>query len=99
MSPDPMQQAEDVIDRIQEVLESISITSSSFPDIQNPFNKSFLPEITLGSTPVGQLPPLVSGATATPNIIGAQNISIPYNQLPTQEQKLQRIDTVNKAVR
>ena len=76
-APDPMQQAEDVIDRIQEVLESTSITSSSFPDIQNPFNKSLLPEINLGSTPVGQLPPLVSGATPTPNIIGGQNVSIP----------------------
>jgi len=76
-APDPMQQAEDVIDRIQEVLESTSITSSSFPDIENPFNKSLLPEINLGSTPVGQLPPLVSGATPTPNIVGGQNVSIP----------------------
>jgi hypothetical protein len=79
-APDPMQQAEDVIDRIQEVLESTSITSSSFPDIENPFNKSLLPEINLGSTPVGQLPPVITGATATPNIIGAQNISLPSQQ-------------------
>jgi hypothetical protein len=79
-APDPMQQAEDVIDRIQEVLESTSITSSSFPDIENPFNKSLLPEINLGSTPVGQLPPVITGATATPNIIGGQNISLPSQQ-------------------
>jgi hypothetical protein len=65
----------------------------SFLQSENPFKN--LPEPTLG--PVGNIPTNV--LNTTPNIIGAQNISIPYNQLPTQEQKLQRIDTVNKAVR
>ena len=37
--------------------------------IKNPFDKSLLPEINLGSTPVGQLPPLVSGAT--PSVVNA----------------------------
>jgi hypothetical protein len=77
-APDPMQQAEDVIDRIQEVLESTSITSSSFPEIKNPFDKSLLPEINLGSTPVGQLPPLVSGAT--PSVV---NANARYGSIPT----------------
>ncbi len=77
-APDPMQQAEDVIDRIQEVLESTSITSSSFPDIENPFNKSLLPEINLGSTPVGQLPPVVSGAT--PSVV---NANAKFGSIPT----------------
>jgi len=95
-APDPMQQAEDVIDRIQEVLESTSITSSSFPDIQNPFNKSLLPEINLGSTPVGQLPPLVSGATPTPNIIGGQNVSIPTVVGKTTAEELNEVFTNNR---
>ena len=77
-APDPMQQAEDVIDRIQEVLESTSITSSSFPNIENPFNKSLLPEINLGSTPVGQLPPVVSGAT--PSVV---NANARFGSIPT----------------
>ena len=77
-APDPMQQAEDVIDRIQEVLESTSITSSSFPDIENPFNKSLLPEINLGNTPVGQLPPVVSGAT--PSVV---NANARFGSIPT----------------
>ena len=73
-----MQQAEDVIDRIQEVLESTSITSSSFPEIKNPFDKSLLPEINLGSTPVGQLPPLVTGAT--PSVV---NANAKFGNIPT----------------
>ena len=77
-APDPMQQAEDVIDRIQEVLESTSITSSSFPEIKNPFDKSLLPEINLGSTPVGQLPPLVTGAT--PSVV---NANAKFGNIPT----------------
>ena len=77
-APDPMQQAEDVIDRIQEVLESTSITSSSFPEIKNPFDKSLLPEINLGSTPVGQLPPLVTGAT--PSVV---NANAKFGSIPT----------------
>ena len=77
-APDPMQQAEDVIDRIEEVLESTSITSSSFPEIKNPFDKSLLPEINLGSTPVGQLPPVVSGAT--PSVV---NANAKFGNIPT----------------
>ena len=54
-------------------MEYVPLTSDYFPDLLNPFDN--LPQPTLG--PVGQLPPLVSGATPTPNIIGGQNVSIP----------------------
>ena len=90
-APDPMQQAEDVIDRIQEVLESTSITSSSFPDIENPFNKSLLPEINLGSTPVGQLPPVVSGATPSVVNANARFGSIPTIVGQTTEEEFNKI--------
>jgi hypothetical protein len=69
----PFEQAEDIIDNIIDILEYVPLTSDYFPDLLNPFNN--LPQPTLG--PVGQLPPLVSGATPTPNIIGGQNVSIP----------------------
>ena len=95
--PDAMQQAEDVIDRIEEVLGSASISSDSFPDIENPFRKSLLPEINLGSTPAGQLPPVVTGAAATPGFVGQQNVNIPFTQLP-EDQKLERIDQVDKLI-
>ena len=90
-APDPMQQAEDVIDRIQEVLESTSITSSSFPNIENPFNKSLLPEINLGSTPVGQLPPVVSGATPSVVNANARFGSIPTIVGQTTEEEFNKI--------
>ena len=95
--PDAMQQAEDVIDRIEEVLGSASISSDSFPDIENPFRKSLLPEINLGSTPAGQLPPVVTGAAATPGFVGQQNVNIPFTQLP-EDQKLEKIDQVDKLI-
>ena len=69
----PFEQAEDIIDNIIDILEYVPLTSDYFPDLLNPFDN--LPQPTLG--PVGQLPPLVSGATPTPNIIGGQNVSIP----------------------
>ena len=77
-TPNAMQQAEDVIDRIEEVLGSASISSDSFPDIENPFRKSLLPEINLGSTPAGQLPPVVSGAT--PSVV---NANAKFGSIPT----------------
>jgi hypothetical protein len=95
--PNAMQEAEDVIDRIEEVLGSVSISSDSFPDIENPFRKSLLPEINLGSTPAGQLPPVVTGAAATPGFVGQQNVNIPFTQLP-EDQKLERIDQVDKLI-
>ena len=84
--PNPYAQAEDVIDRIQEVLESVSLASNNFPDIQNPFDKSLLPEINLGATPVNQLPPLVTGAT--PSVVNANQKfgNVPFASLPEQQQ-------------
>jgi len=90
-APDPMQQAEDVIDRIQEVLESTSITSSSFPDIENPFNKSLLPEINLGSTPVGQLPPVITGADTNVVAQNARFGSVPTIVGQTTEEEFSKI--------
>jgi len=90
-APDPMQQAEDVIDRIQEVLESTSITSSSFPDIENPFNKSLLPEINLGSTPVGQLPPVITGADTNVVAQNARFGSVPTITGQTTEEEFSKI--------
>jgi hypothetical protein len=78
--PNPYESAQGIIDSIRDQLSSTSLRGDLFPEIQNPFNKLFLPEITLGSTPAGQLPPVITGATATPNIIGAQNITLPVQQ-------------------
>jgi len=90
-APDPMQQAEDVIDRIQEVLESTSITSSNFPEIKNPFDKSLLPEINLGSTPVGQLPPVITGADTNVVAQNARFGSVPTITGQTTEEEFSKI--------
>ena len=84
--PNPYAQAEDVIDRIKEVLESVSLAGDNFPDIENPFDKALLPEINLGSTPVNQLPPVVTGAN--PSVINANQRfgSVPFTSLPEDKQ-------------
>ena len=76
--PDPYESAQGIIDSITDQLSSVSLRGDLFPEIQNPFNKLFLPEITLGSTPVGQLPPVVSGAT--PSVV---NANARYGSIPT----------------
>ena len=58
-APNPFDAAVDVMDRIRDVLESVSVRGDVFPDIQNPFSN--LPEPTLG--PAASLP----GLPAMPN--------------------------------
>ena len=70
----PFEQAEDIIDNIIDILEYVPLTSDYFPDLLNPFKN--LPEPTLG--PVGQLPPVVSGAT--PSVV---NANAKFGSIPT----------------
>jgi len=89
--PNPFEAAEDIIDTIQEILSETPVSLDVFPELPNPFRQSIIPN--LGSTPAGQLPPTV--ANATPGFIGQQNVSIPYTQLQTEDQKLDRINKVD----
>ena len=68
---------------------TIIITNENIPDINNPFKN--LPKPDLGNTPVGQLPPLVSGATPSVVNANAQYGSVPFTSLP-QDQKEAAID-------
>ena len=90
--PNPFEAAEDIIDTIQEILTETPTSLDMFPDLPNPFRQSIIPN--LGSTPAGQLPPTV--ANATPGFIGQQNVNIPYTQLQTEDQKLDRINKVDE---
>ena len=58
-APNPFDAAVDVMDRIRDILESVSVRGDVFPNIQNPFSN--LPEPTLG--PAASLP----GLPAMPN--------------------------------
>ena len=68
-------QSNDVIRTINEILSIIRITKEAFPDLPNPFKN--LPN--LGSTPVNQLPPVVSGAN--PAIIKQIKDLVRYQRL------------------
>ena len=48
------------------------------PEIDNPFDTPPIPDLIQDA--FGQLPPIITGATATPNIIGGQNIILPAQQ-------------------
>jgi len=88
----PYESAKEVMDRIEEILKISSLKGDFFPEIENPFRG--LPEITLG--PVENIPANVANSSG---FIGQQNVNIPYTQLPTQDQKLNRIDAVDKLIR
>ena len=48
------------------------------PEIDNPFDTPPIPDLIQDA--FGQLPSVITGATATPNIIGGQNITLPAQQ-------------------
>ena len=64
------------IDTINEILSETPVSLDIFPDLPNPFRQSIIPN--LGSTPVGQLPPVVSGAT--PSVV---NANARFGSIPT----------------
>ena len=77
-TPNPYLEAENVIDRIQDILELVPLTSNVFPDIENPFKNLPLPRLLPNNQ--GNIPTNVQGA----NIIGGQNTFLP--NIVTQEQ-------------
>ena len=89
--PNAFDQAEDAINRIKDILRGTPISFDGFPDLPNPFRTSIIPN--LGGTPVGQIPPNVANATG---FVGQRNVSIPYTQLQTEDQKLDRITKVDE---
>ena len=74
--PNAFDQAEDAIQTIKDILRGIPVSFDGFPDLPNPFRQSIIPN--LGSTPVGQLPPVVSGAT--PSVV---NANARFGSIPT----------------
>ncbi len=72
----PLNSALDVLDNIYEILTQTPTSLDVFPNLPNPFRQSIIPN--LGSTPVGQLPPVVSGAT--PSVV---NANARFGSIPT----------------
>ena len=59
-APNPFEAAEDVIDRIREVLEAVPLSSDLFPNLVNPLRN--LPTPTLGPATTAGLPPMANPA-------------------------------------
>ena len=52
----PFEAAQDVIERIADVLEAVPVSADFFPDLQNPFDTNILPDLVGALN--NQLPPL-----------------------------------------
>jgi hypothetical protein len=69
----PFDAAEDVLDRIADVLEAVPVTADFFPDISNPFDTT-LPDVVSAIT--NQLPPLPNPALNTGARFGNVNTNV-----------------------
>jgi len=92
----PFDQAADIIDRITEQLETVPLYGDLFPDIENPFKVPLtqgIPE-TISSI----LPESITGFTGQNNVSLPNTGTLNFDQLKTQDQKLQRISNVNSLI-
>ena len=71
----PFEAAQDVIERIADVLEAVPVTADFFPDIINPFDTNILPDLVGALN--NQLPPLPS------NNLLAANTGTQYGNVNT----------------
>jgi len=95
----PLDAAQPVLDRIAEVLEAIPMGEDIFPDLDNPFSVS-LGEAA-GNIYNAVIPPQVNNnflGAANVNINQAQGVTPNFDQLRTQDQKLQKISNVNSLI-
>jgi len=69
----PFEAAQDVLDRIADVLEAVPVSGDFFPDLPNPFDTNILPDLVSAVT--NQLAPLnTTGTAGTAGFVGAQNL-------------------------
>ena len=89
----PLENAIGALSIIRSELFNVSL-DDEFPTVENPLPEIDLPDLV--KQPIGQIPLNVQNA---PGFVGSQFVNLPYNQLQTQDQKLQRIDTVDKLIK
>jgi hypothetical protein len=97
----PFEQAEDVIDRIRDVLFDINLTGDFFPDIENPLSSQLLPDLVgQANQIINNNPANVAMAAAPVNtgFIGQANVNIdPVTKLTAAEEIY--LDPTEKVVR
>ena len=91
----PFEQAQDVIDNIQEILETVSLYGDLFPTLKNPFRVPLTQGIPNTITqPFQQLGFLGEG-----NVTGVPTtVDTPYDQLKSIDQKIDRINKVDSLI-
>ena len=89
----PFDIASDIIDSIQDLLESVPVSTDYFPSIINPLEN--LPEPTLGpAANLGTLPPMITGANPIVMNANQQIVSgVGPNKLNQQIEKSNAIDS------
>ena len=91
----PYEAAQDVINRIAEILQNVSLSGDLFPDIENPFKESLLE--TLGpAANLGVLPPVVTGAN--PSVVTA-NQQIVSGVNPKTAQLIQQSNALDAFIK
>ena len=93
--PNPFENAEDIIDTINEILSQTPISLNNFPDLPNPFRD--LPEATLGpAANVGVLPSVV---TASNPAVLAANQQIVSGVNPKTAQLIQQSNALDAFIK
>ena len=97
----PFEQAEDVIDRIRDVLYDTNLTGDFFPDIQNPLSSQLLPDLVGQANQLINQNPATTAMAAAPvntGFIGQANVNIdPVTKLTAAEEIY--LDPTEKVVR
>ena len=88
----PYTQAENIIDRIQEVLSRVPLGGDLFPDIENPLDTSMVEGIT-DFVANAALPNINAGFLGQGNVTVPNNTGLVYNE---NEPLAKRIDTIAK---
>ena len=88
----PYTQAENIIDRIQEVLSRVPLGGDLFPDIENPLDTSMVEGIT-DFVANAALPNINAGFLGQGNVTIPNNTGLVYNE---NEPLAKRIDTIAK---
>jgi len=100
----PFEQAEDVIDRIKDVLYDTNLTGDLFPDIQNPFRTNLLPDAVAQANQIIGNNPATTAMTGAPGFVGQGNVNIdPVTRLTAAEEiyldPMEKLYTKNKRTR
>ena len=85
----PYEQAVDVIGRIREVLSEVPLSGELFPNIENPFRPSAIPDVVGQVNQLINQNPATTAMAAAPGFVGQGNVNIdPVTRLTASEEVL-----------